>query len=135
MKPKSEVIASVDPTKTYLGSYVIARINEVECDDTFIPSYLKKGDVILKTVGGKRRPCVIIKVLAEMVIILPLTSSENIHNLCESRSRFFREGWFSNTYDVEEIKWAKMNFIGVYDNNKDLNNAIKQLRIFITKNV
>ena len=29
MKPKSEVIASVDPTKTYLGSFVIARINEV----------------------------------------------------------------------------------------------------------
>jgi len=115
MKAKSEVIASVDPTKTYLGSYVIARISEVECDDTFTPSFLKKGDVILKTVGGKRRPCVIIKVLAEMVVIIPLTSTENIHNLCESKSRFFGEGWFSKTYDIEEIKWARMNFIGVYD--------------------
>lgn len=135
MKSKTEIIETIDPKKTYIGSYVIARINDVDTDDRFIPTTLKKSDVIKHQAGSKIRPCVIIKVKTDKVICLLLTSTENIHYLCESKSRFFGNTYFSNEYKVIEIERAKRNFIGVYDNHKYLNNAIKELKLFILKNI
>lgn len=135
MKTKTEIIETIDPTKTYLGSYVIARIKEVDCDDTFTPLSLRKGDVLSLSAGLKQRPCVVINVKKDYCICIPLTSTENVHNLCESDSRFFGNGNFSNTYEVVSIDIAKKRFIGVYDNMKLLNNAIKELRLFIVKNI
>ena len=135
MKTKSEIIATIDITKTYIGSFVVQKIKEVDCDDTHLPTVLKKGDVIKLESGIKVRPCVIIKVYKDFVIAIPLTSTENIHNLCVSSSRFFGEGWFSNTYVIVPIGLALERFIGVYDDMKVLNNAIKELKIFIEKNL
>lgn len=135
MKSKTEIIESIDPKKTYIGSYVIARVNEVEVDDRFAPSVLKKGDVIRVYAGVKQRPCVIIKVKTDMVICIPLTSTENVNNLCYGKSRFYGESFFSNEYKVVDVENAKRNFIGVYDNTKCLNNAIKELKLFILKNI
>lgn len=135
MKSKSDVISTVDPTKTYLGSFVIARINEVECDDTHIPTTLKKGDVIVLQTGTKRRPAVVIRVKKDKVVTIPLTSTENIHNLCKGNSRFFGETWFCNEYRLVEIEQARKAFVGIYDNTKALNEAIKELRTFIKLNI
>ena len=135
MKSKSDVIASIDPTKTYLGNFVIARINEVECDDTHIPDKLKKGDVIVLQTGTKRRPAVVIRVKQDKVVTIPLTSTENIHNLYKGSSRFFGETWFCNEYRLVEIEQARKSFIGIYDNTKILNEAIKELRKFIKSNI
>lgn len=132
---KLEVIESIDPTKTYLGSFVRTKINEVTIEDRYLPKELKRGDVINVYHGIKKRPCVILSIKENIVIHIPLTSSENIHNLCESKSRFYGGGYFSNTYGVCKLETALENFIGVYDNDLFLDNAEKQLAIFFIQNV
>ena len=47
----------------------------------------------------------------------------------------FKDCYFCNTYVVTPLHIADINFIGVYDSPKSLNNAIKNLREFITKNI
>lgn len=137
MKTKSEIIDRIDAKKTYIGSYVIERVQEVECDDTYLPSQIKRGDVLIVRNGAKQkaRPSVVIKVFEDKCIVIPLTSTKNVHNLCESKSRFFGEGWFSNVYDVVTISHAKQVFAGVYDNPRLVNVAIKELKKFIEINL
>lgn len=135
MKTKEEVISDIDITKTYIGKYVVDKINEVEYDRKLKPVYLKKGDVIRTCVGVKSRPSVVIKVLKDKVMSLPLTSENGVHNLCPSKSRFFKDSYFCNTYVVTEIELAKKHFISVFDNPKNLNEAIKKLKEFINKNI
>jgi hypothetical protein len=89
------------------------------------PRYFKKGDVIANGVGAKKRPCVVIKVEKEFLYLLPLSSTEDELNLCESHSRFFADGWFTRGVSVVSKDYAVDNFIGVYDNIKLLNKAIK----------
>jgi hypothetical protein len=135
MSTRAEVQAKVISHNTYLGSAVKQLINEVVCETSIAPNQLKKGDVIKSYVGVKSRPSVIIKIQADFVISIPLSSTENVHNLCTSQSRFFGQGWFCNQYTLTPTQLALDNFIGVYDNNKELNNAIKELRLFVVKNV
>jgi hypothetical protein len=132
---KTEVIESIDPIKTYLGSFVRQKINEVTIEDRYLPKELKRGDVINVFHGIKKRPCVILSIKDEMVIHIPLTSSKNIHNLCESKSRFYGDGHFSNTYGICKLETALESFIGVYDNDLFLDNAEKELALFFIKNV
>jgi hypothetical protein len=132
---KQEVIDSIDITKTYLGSFVRQKINEVTFDDRYLPKELKRGDVINIFAGIKKRPCVILSIKDNMVIYIPLTSSKNINNLCESKSRFYGVGHFSNTYGVCKLETALECFIGVYDNDLFLDNAEKELSMFFIKNV
>lgn len=136
MKSKSEIIATVDPKKTYIGSFVIERIREVDCDDSYPPEFLRKGDVIVTNYSGtKSRPSVIIKVLKDKVIAIPLTSNKNVHSLCEHSSRFFSKGYFCNAYIVMDTEVAKSRFVGVYDNPKAVNRAIKELKEFVNINL
>lgn len=132
MSSKSEVIAKVVPTTTYLGSFVRTLINEVTCEDALVPTSLKKGDVIKTYSGVKTRPCVVVSVYNDYVISIPLTSTESVHCMSESDSRFFGKGWFCNSYVITPIDLAFESFIGVYDNNKVLNNAIRELKLFIS---
>jgi len=137
MSSKQTVLDKINPTSTYIGTAVKKFVDEVTHDIDNAPDSFKKGDVIkLQTVGSnKNRPSVIIKVCSEYVVSIPLTTTESVHCLSESKSRFFKNGFFSNTYAVTPIKVAKENFIGVYDNHKLLNLAIKELRVFIVKNI
>lgn len=139
MSSKAEVLAKVNPTTTYIGSRVKELINEVTCEDAPIqPSILKKGDVIRVRIqadgSGKPRPSCVIKVCKDYVVSIPLTTCNDVNALCEtSGSRFFKEGWFCNIYVVTPIE--KAVFIGTYGNMKSINNAIKELRLFIVKSV
>lgn len=139
MSSKADVLAKVNPTTTYIGTRVKELVNEVTCEDAPIqPLILKKGDVIRVRIqadgSNKPRPAVIIKVCKDYVISIPLTSCSDTNALCEtSGSRFFKEGYFCNIYIVTPIE--KAVFIGIYDNMKSLNNAIKELRLFIVKNI
>ncbi len=132
MSSKAEVIAKVTPSSSYLGTYVRTLINEVTCEDAFVPDTLKKGDVIKTYSGVKTRPCVVVGVYKDYVISIPLTSTESVHCMSESDSRFFGKGWFCNSYVITPIELALESFIGVYDNNKLVNNAIKELKLFIS---
>lgn len=136
MSSKAEVLSKINNSSTYAGSFVKQFVNEVTCENnTNIPDKLKRGDAITTYSGAKARPSIIIKVTKDYVVSLPLTSSENPNSLCESESRFFGKGWFCNTYAVTPTKYAFERFIGIYDNSKCLNNAIKELRLFIVKNI
>ena len=96
------------------------------------PTHLKKGDIYVDKVGSKRRPCVIIKVCEEMVYSIPLSTTENSLNLCETKSRFLSDGFFSKSVACSTKEWASESFIGVYDNPTHLNDTIKLLRRVIT---
>lgn len=137
MSSKQDILNKINPNTTYIGTAVKAFVNEVSFETQYFPSQLKKGDVIKVNCqdSGKIRPSVIIKVTSEFTISIPLTSTENVHNLCESSSRFFKDGFFCKNYVVTPIEKAVNNFIGVYDNPKLLNQAIKELRVFIVKNI
>ena len=132
MSSKAEVIEKVSPTSTYIGTAVRKFINEVTCEDSIAPTSLKKGDVIKTFSGVKSRPSVIIGVYKDYVISIPLTSTESVHCMSESDSRFFGKGWFSNSFVITPTELALGFFIGVYDNNKLVNNAIKELKLFIS---
>lgn len=137
MASKKEVMDGFINHQTYLGSEIKKKISEISVEKSYeTPSTIKKGDVFVDYVGVKCRPCVVIKVKkCGMVIGLPLTSTENIHNLIPYKSRFSGEGWFCNTYTITTEEHVKSHFSGVFDNMKDLNLAIKALREFIGKNI
>lgn len=100
------------------------------------PNKIKKGDVIRLPQGSKTRPCVVTKVLKDRtVLFIPLTSTENVHCLTEFKSRFFEEGCFTKSFSVCTEEFALENFVGIFDNNKDLNIAIKTLKEYIIKNL
>lgn len=139
-KLKRELVNSFVSHSSYIGSkikeQIIATDFKVAQDPINKPSKLRKGDVFLGYSGKKSRPCVVCKVLKDgTVTYIPLTGSENVHCLTESKSRFFGEGCFSKTFDVCTEEYATENFIGVYDNNKLLNKAIKTLKEYINKNL
>jgi len=136
MPTKQETIDSITPTSQYLGKYVRELITGISSAETkMCPEYFKKGDVILLKCRVKPRPGVIIKVTATFVICIPLTSTENEHCMSESKSRFFRTGCFCNSYEIVPLEMAQQHFLGVYDSPKLLNNAIKELRQFISKHI
>ena len=135
MASKKEVMDGFINHQTYLGSEIKTRINSISMERKDAPTTLKKGDVYSDVVGAKKRPCVIIKIKNGIVFAIPLTSSENVHNLTSYNSRFFGEGWFSNTYTITTEDIVKENFLGVFDNTKNLNEGIKALREFIKKNI
>lgn len=132
---RQETIDNIIPTSTYVGSAVRKMINEIS-DIRVPPAHFKKGDIIKVYVPSQKpRPAVIIRVREEYVVSIPLTTDENVHCMTESNSRFTRESCFCNSYIVTPIETAKENFLGVYDNTKSLNTAIKELRLFIAKNI
>lgn len=141
MSSKTEVLEKIISTQSYLGSYVKSMINEIHCEERKQPpTSWKKGDVIQVRVNkdgsNKPRPSVVIKVYLDYLVSIPLTSADDINKLCDSTgSRFFKDSFFCNTYTITPIDKANEAFLGVYDNMKSLNNAIRELRLFINKNI
>jgi hypothetical protein len=100
------------------------------------PCKIKKGDVITAYEGTKARPAVVIKVLKDgTVMYIPLTSTDNIHCMSPSSSRFFGEGCFTKSINVCSKEYALEYFVGIYDNMKALNLAIKSIKEFININL
>ena len=140
MSSKTDVLAQINPTTTYIGTKVKEFVNSVTCENSpQVPNVYKRGDVVkvrVNATSDKPRPSVVIKVTKEYLVSIPLTSADGTNSLCESTgSRFFKDCYFCNTYVVTPLHIADINFIGVYDSPKSLNNAIKNLREFITKNI
>ena len=131
-KNKHDLAMSFEKHKTYLGGEVTKRIQEAKFEG-YKPTKLRKGDVIVLPIGAKTRPCVIIKVLKEVVVSLPITSSENSHNITPFNSRFFGEGHFSNDMVTCNLDLAKDKFVGILDDKESLNIAISNLKKFVEK--
>lgn len=126
---------------TYLGSFVKKEIMETDfkilkSSGMQKPFKIKKGDVITAYEGVKCRPAVVVKVLKdESVIYIPLTSTDNCHCMTPFYSRFFGEGCFTKSFNVCTKEYALEYFIGVFDNMKALNQAIKDIKEFINTNL
>lgn len=103
-------------------------IGTITCVESCSPDIFRKGDVFIQSVGVKKRPVVIIHVAEEVVYGIPLSTTQDELNLCESKSRFFGEGYFSNQLVSASFEYVKHNFGGVYDNPKAVNIAIKELK-------
>lgn len=136
---KKELAEKFIATNSYLGSHIkqtIIQTNFKDLKEIQKPSEIKKGDAIINFEGVKSRPCVVCKVLKDRTVLyIPLTSSENVHCLSESKSRFFGEGCFTKSISVCTEEFAINNFIGVYDNMPALNKAIKELKNYIQKHL
>ena len=140
MSSKTDILAQINPTTTYIGTKVKEFVNSVSCENSpQVPNLYKRGDVIkvrVNATSDKPRPSVVVRVTKDYLVSIPLTSVDDTNSLCESTgSRFFKDCYFCNTYVITPLHIADINFIEVYDSPKSLNNAIKQLRIFITKNI
>ena len=131
-KNKHDFAMSFEKHKTYLGGEVTKRIQEAKFEG-YKPDKLRKGDVIVLPIGVKTRPCAIIKVLKDMVVALPMTSSENNHSVIPFNSRFFGEGHFSNDITTCYIDVVKEKFVGILDDKESLNIAISNLKKFVEK--
>ena len=140
MSSKTDILATLTEG-SYSQSQVRMLINSIHCDEIRQPpSVFRKGDMIKVNVQkdgtNKPRPSAIIKVTLEYVVSIPLTSSDDINALCESTgSRFFKDSFFCNSYVITPMDKAKESFLGVYNSDKSLNNAIVELRKWIVKNV
>ena len=130
MANKNKVIEELKD-KNYALSEVKHLIGTITHIDDNSPSILKKADVFISAVGTKRRPVVIIKVTDCLVYGIPLSTTEDCLNLCTFKSRFFGEGYFSNQLVTAPLEYAKINFVGVLDNSRDLKIAVEKLKIIV----
>jgi hypothetical protein len=136
---KRELASSFNAHSTYLGSFVreeIMRSNFKVLKNINKPCRIKKGDVITSFEGTKSRPAVVVKVLRDSTILyMPLTSTENVHCMTPFKSRFFGEGCFAKSINICTEEYALEFFIGVFDNTRALNQAIKELKILVNSNL
>jgi hypothetical protein len=138
-KVKRDLANKFTATSSYLGAFVKSEImntNFKGLRGVQRPCKIKKGDVITAYEGTKARPAVVIKVLKDgTVMYIPLTSTDNIHCMSPSSSRFFGEGCFTKSINVCSKEYALEYFVGIYDNMKALNLAIKSIKEFININL
>lgn len=99
------------------------------------PKILKKGDVFRAFTGKKNRYHCVVKVKEEIVIAIPMTTTEDCITLSPFNSRFFGEHYFGTCITTHCIDEVFDNFCGVLEDNKSLNTAIKELKEFINKNI
>ena len=136
---KKELAEKFTVNSNYLGSFVkqtIMQTNFKELKEMSRPTEIRKGDVITNYEGVKSRPCVVVKVLKDRTVLyIPLTSSENVHCLSNSKSRFFGEGCFTKSFSVCTEEFAIEHFVGVYDNMTAVNKAIKELKNFLNESL
>jgi hypothetical protein len=135
MPTKKELMSIIDSQQKglYTKGEVKTFINTIVTADSKPPLKYKKGDVIANGIGVKKRPIVVIRIIGELLFCIPLSTTKDEFNLCESDSRFMGSGWFSKGLSVVSKEYANDNFIGVYDNPKLLNKAIHQLKLLLLK--
>lgn len=93
------------------------------------PTYFKKGDIFYHP--HFYHPIIILKSVKELYtcVVISSTVKEGV-TFEQCRSRFFKESYFTPTLlgiPFKELKGFRM--IGVYDNNKQLNEIYKQLKL------
>lgn len=139
-KLKKDLIAKFTPQSTYIGSHVRKVLMDSDFkvlkENSQPPKYIKKGDVIVLPQGKKNRPTVVAKVLKDRtIVVIGITSTNNIHCQTPFKSRFFGDGCFCKGFDVCDEEKVIQNFIGVFDNTKALNQAIKDLKNFVGNSI
>lgn len=128
---KEEILAKLDQG-SYNRQQVIDIINQIKVNKA-TPRVIRKGDVYIDTYG-KKRPCVVFKVEGEIAYSLPLSTTKDIMNICESSGcRFLNYSgeqvcYFGRGIITAHVERVKEKFICVYDNPKDLAKAIREMK-------
>ncbi len=138
-KIKRDLANKFTGSSSYLGSFIKSEImntNFKNLKSMQRPLKIKKGDVITVYEGIKSRPAVVVKVLKNRTVMyIPLTSTDNVHCLSPASSRFFGEGCFTKSINVCTEEYAIDYFVGVFDNTKALNQAIRDFKELINTNL
>jgi hypothetical protein len=131
MPSKKEIFNTIDAagSKHYSGREVKAIVSSLK-KEVPKPNTLKKGDIFTTFVGSKSRPVVICRVLGDIVVGIPLSTTEDELTLMPFKSRFLGENYMSKMLITSTYEHAMENFAGVFDNNGVLNKAMKELKIF-----
>jgi len=129
---------------SYSAAEVKRLIESIDVKEKYqAPKYLKVGDIYLNAIGGgvdkfgnlKRRPCVIVSVKEDIVLSIPLTSTENSMCLVESKYRFGRDGFFTKSLIAANKEYALQNFCGIYDSPKRLRKVIREMKQYLNNTI
>ena len=131
---KKEVLDSFQANQSYLGSFIKDKITSISAKGVSgTPISIKKGDVYVSYCGAKKRPCVVVKILKDVVVGIPLTSGENIHSSVPYKCRFFGEGFLGKTIDIASKEYVKTYFAGVFEDKKAIKEALENIKEFMNK--
>ena len=131
---KKEVLDSFQANQSYLGSFIKDKITSISAKGVSgTPISIKKGDVYVSYCGTKKRPCVVVKILKDVVVGIPLTSGENIHSSVPYKCRFFGEGYLGKTIDIASKEYISNYFVGVFEDRKAIKLALEGIKEFVNK--
>lgn len=100
------------------------------------PSKLKKGDLFLGfSVNGKGRPMVIAKIVGDTAYCIALTTTEDEYTLIPHQSRFLEPGFYCNNFILVRTSQITKSFLGIADDTRNLNKAIKLIKEKIKKDL
>lgn len=130
---KEEQLERIEENRTYTGKNVKHLIKDLRFSPTIADDFkFKKGDVVLiKDCISKNRPAAVIERRDDVVILIPMTSSEHELTIGSYKSRFFGEGYFTPQLLALQESKAKECFVGVLDDNKGLNQSIQKVKEFL----
>lgn len=139
MPTKEELNEQIDNSLKIKGSYSAAEvkhlINQVKnpAPDLITPNRVKVGDVFIRKLSGKNRPSVVLKRKNEGFICCSFTSqSDNPMTLRKAETRFEKYGYLSKSVFYYPEEAIKNNFVGIYDNNKDLTKLKRELKEYFS---
>ena len=131
---KKEVLDSFQANQSYLGSFIKDKITSISAKGVSgTPISIKKGDVYVSYCGAKKRPCVVVKILKDVVVGIPLTSGENIHSSVPYKCRFFGEGYLGKTIDIASKEYVQSYFVGVFEDKGAIKEALENIKEFVNK--
>ena len=131
---KKEVLDSFQANQSYLGSFIKDKITSISAKGVSgTPISIKKGDVYVSYCGAKKRPCVVVKILKDVVVGIPLTSGENIHSSVPYKCRFFGDGFLGKTIDIASKEYVQTYFAGVFEDKGAIKEALENIKEFVNK--
>lgn len=129
---KKTLLESIDESKTYKAKEVKNLINSVSAEVTK-PLNLARGDVFLNNVGRKKRPCVVINIVENLVLAVPLTTTSDDMAFEEYSSRFLGVGCFTKQIISVPFDYALNNYITILDDIGALDAVHQKLKDFYNK--
>lgn len=121
---------SVETTKS-----IIHIINQLDKDTFSLKEgeKIRKGDIFINKVVNKNRPMVVIRAGEDVSWCIGLTCSSKKHAIVPYTSRFLEDGSISTLVNTVENEKIRENYIGMFEDKKSLNEAIKYIKSKISK--
>lgn len=129
-----EVIERLPKNKEKFGRVELEHLLRTLTPEVNPPKTLKVGDVIVIK-SNKPRPAIIFQVMEDTVLVVPLSTTQDSLNLCETGGRFFGGQYFGKSILTVSKEYAFKSFTGTYDHSKSLNEAKKKLKLFLMTNL